>query len=293
MKKFLLLTMIVAATATAAYAQFTYTSLDFPGGDATTARGINNSGDIVGAYRITNTPPRHALLIRRGQLLPLAPSTVLAADYSEALKINDRGDVVGQYITDDGVSHGFLLSKGVVTTLDFPGASDTYAFDINEAGVVVGYWDILDALGNVLATHGFVWTNGTFSEVNFPDSADSVVLGINAEGEYVGERDSDITSTVGHAFLYTDGHFTSFDFPEATLTQADDINERGQIVGVYIDGNCGTHGFLKSRDSYTSIDFPGAAVTAAWGINDRGQIVGVHRDTVGAKPRGFIAQRQE
>lgn len=293
MKRFLLVTLIVAATATAAHAQFTYTSLDRPGGDITTARGINNRGDIVGTYRITSTPPRHALLIRRGQFLPLAPSTLLGTDYSEAFKINERGDVVGQYIGDDGFFHGFLLSKGVVTTLDFPAASDTFAFGINSSGVVVGYWDILDALGNVLAAHGFVWKNGAFTEVNFPGSADSIVLGINAQGDYVGEWDTDINSPIGRAFVYSDGHFTSFDFPSATLTQADDINEQGQMVGAYVDANGGTHGFLKSRDAYTSIDFPGAAVTTAWGINNRGQIVGTHRDAVGDFPRGFIAQRRE
>jgi uncharacterized membrane protein len=207
MKKLFLLTLILAATA--AYAQFTFTSIDFPGADLTTARGINNRGDIVGAYRIVAAPPRHAMLIRRGQFLPLAPSTQLATDYSEAFKTNDRGDVVGQYATNDGVSHGFMLSKGAVTTLDFPGASDTYAYAINQSCVVVGYWDILDALGNVLAAHGFLWKNGAFSEVNFPGSADTFVLGINARGDYVGGWDSDITSPIGHAFVYSNGHFTS------------------------------------------------------------------------------------
>ena len=291
MKRLSLLALILAATA--AYAQFTYTSLDFPGGDITTARGINNRGDIVGTYRILATPPRHALLIRRGQYLPLAPSTLLGTNYSEAFKINDRGDVVGQYNGDDGFFHGFLLSKGIVTTLDFPAASDTYAFGINQSGVVVGYWDIVDALGNVLAIHGFVWKNGALTEVNFPGSADSVILGINAEGDYVGEWDTDINSPTGHAFVFADGHFTSFDFPDATLTQGDDINEDGQIVGAYIDANGGTHGFFKARNSYTSIDFPGAAVTTAWGINNRGQIVGDHRDTLSGFPRGFIAERRD
>jgi uncharacterized membrane protein len=291
MKRLSLLALILAATV--AWAQFTYTPLDFPGGDITTARGINNRGDIVGTYRILAIPPRHALLIRRGQYLPLAPSTVLGTNYSEAFKINDRGDVVGQYNGDDGFFHGFLLSKGIVTTLDFPAASDTYAFGINQSGVVVGYWDIVDALGNVLAIHGFVWKNGAFTEVNFPGSADSVVLGINAEGDYVGEWDTDINSPTGHAFVFSDGHFTSFDFPDATLTQGDDINEDGQIVGAYIDANGGTHGFFKTRNSYTSIDFPGAAVTTAWGINNRGQIVGDHRDTLSGFPRGFIAERRD
>jgi len=291
MKKLSLLTLILAASA--AWAQFHYTSLDFPGGDITTARGINNRGDIVGTYRIPTAPPRHALLIHHGQYLPLAPSTLLGTYYSEAFKSNDRGDVVGVYIGDDDLTHGFLLRGGSVTTLDFPGATDTYAYGINSSGTVVGYWDILDALGNVLVYHGFLWKNGAFSEVNFPGSGDSAVLGINAAGDYVGVWDSGVTSPTGHGFLNSNGQFTSFDFPGATVTQADDINEPGRIVGTYIDASGAIHGFLKIHDAYSAIDFPGAPSTLAWGINNKGQIVGVHRDTVGGLPRGFIASQDQ
>jgi uncharacterized membrane protein len=118
-----------------AYAQFTFTSIDYPGGTLTTARGINDYGVIVGAYRIA--PPRHALLIRAGQYIPLAPSTILGTDFSEAFKINDFGDVVGEFMDDTGFGHGFLLHNGVLATLDFPGASDTSARGINASGTVV------------------------------------------------------------------------------------------------------------------------------------------------------------
>src|SRR5215467_11818344 len=143
MRRFSLLAFILLATATSAYAQFTFTSIDFPGGTLTTARGINNHGEIVAAYRIE--PPRHALLIKAGQFIPLAPTTILGTNFSEAFKINDRGDIVGIFLDDNDFAHGFLLSKGVLTTLDFPGASETFATGINESGTVVGFWDLLDA----------------------------------------------------------------------------------------------------------------------------------------------------
>jgi len=41
-------------------------------------------------------------------------------------------------VCDDIACHGFLLSKGVLTTFDYPGASDTYAASINEFGTIVG-----------------------------------------------------------------------------------------------------------------------------------------------------------
>ncbi len=86
MKRLSLLTFIVLAGIPSAHAQFTFTSIDFPGGTLTTARGINNHGEIVGAYRIM--PPRHAVLVKDGQYIPLAPTTVLGTNFSEAFKSN-------------------------------------------------------------------------------------------------------------------------------------------------------------------------------------------------------------
>ncbi len=290
-KRFPPLVFMLLAFVTSACAQFTFTSIDFPGGTLTTARGINNHGEIVGAYRIV--PPRHALLIKDGQYIPLAPTTVLGTNFSEAFKSNDRGDVVGQFIGDDGFTHGFLLSKGVVTTLDFPGASDTLALGINESDTVVGYWDLLDANGNLLAIHGFKWKDGVFTEVNFPGSADTAIFGINARGDLVGGWDSGVTSSAEHGFVCSKGRQCfSFDVPVAggaTVTQADDINAHGEIAGVYIDVNGVAHAFLVAGANFTSFDFPGATNTLAFGINSAGQIVGRY-DAADGSVHGFLAQ---
>lgn len=288
-KQLTLLTVTLLAFVASAYAQFNFTSIDYPGGTLTIARGINDRGDIVGTYRVV--PPRHALLVRRGQYIPLAPTTVLGTDYSEAFKSNDRGEVVGQFLGPDGFSHGFLLSKGVVTTLDFPGASDTYAFGINASGIVVGYWDLQDANGNVLAYHGFTWQNGGFKEVNFPGSVDSSVLGINARGDLVGSWDSGITSPINHGYVCSNGQCFSFDvpFPGSTITQPDDISAQGHITGGYVDANGVVHSFLVVGGNFTSFDFPGATSTSAWGINAAGDIVGRYTAADGSL-HGFLAQ---
>jgi len=288
MKRHSILALAVLALVASASAQFTFTPIDFPGATLTTARGINNQGDIVGSYRIV--PPRHALLIQGGNFIPLVPTSVLGTNFSEAFKSNDRGDVVGQFTGNDGFVHGFLLSDGVVTTLDFPGASDTYAFGINESGTVVGYWDLLDAGGNVLVYHGFIFKDGGFAEVNFPGSGDTAALGINARGDIVGVWDSGVTSPTGHGFVCSQkGDCSSFDVPGATITQADDINAQGQIVGTYIDSGGAQHAFLDDGGNFASFDFPGARATAAWGINSAGQIVGTYRNA-GNVPHGFLAQ---
>jgi uncharacterized membrane protein len=288
MKRLLLLVVVLLLSLPAANAQYKFTSLDFPGGKLTTARGINNHREVVGAYQIDS--PRHALLIKRGNFLPLAPNTFLSANFSEATKNNDRGDVVGFFIDDAGLNHGFLLSRGAFTTLDFPGTNFTRAWGINQRGVVVGEWAIFDALGNEVAYGGFVWKDNAFTDVKiFPGAGIGGVLSINEYGDLVGGWWSDPTSSVQHGFVYSAGHFTSFDVPGAIATQPNDINEHGQIVGLYMDADGMDHGFLKERESITVIDFPGAAMTTAWGINARGQIVGTHYDYVGARSRGYIA----
>src|SRR5271157_1619916 len=193
--KLLLLVCILLVSVASAYAQFTFTNIDCPGSTLTTARSINNHGEMVGAYRIVGTG--HAVLIKDGQCTPLAPTTVLGTNHSEAFKNNDRGDVVGYFLDDAGTPHGFFLSKkGVLTQLDFPGAGDTEAWGINESGTVVGLFDVYDSSGNFIATHGFTWDGGKFTQVDYPGSGDTIVAGINARGDFVGEWDSGPTATV-------------------------------------------------------------------------------------------------
>lgn len=65
--------------------------------------------------------------------------------------ISDRGDIVGSYTDSNKKTHGFLLSDGVFTTIDVPGAASTLARGINARGDVVGTY--VDA---AKLTHGFL-----------------------------------------------------------------------------------------------------------------------------------------
>jgi len=48
------------------------------------------------------------------------------------------GQIVGQYSDANAVLHGFLLSQGSFTTIDYPGAIDTRLTGINPEGQIVG-----------------------------------------------------------------------------------------------------------------------------------------------------------
>lgn len=288
MKKFVLLATVLFASVTFCYAQFQFTSIDYPAGFGTRTRGINNHGQIVGSYD-TEDGNRHALLIQKGKFMPLAPDTILGTDYSDAYKINDRGDVVG-WDCDDVTCHAFLLRDGVVTLLDFPGATLTYGFDINESGTVAGVWDLYDFQGNFVYEGGFLWKDSNFTEVIFPGPGNTGVTAINARGNFVGVWDDGPPDYTTHGFSFSKGAFTSFDppFPGLTLTQPGGVNAHGDIIGQDIEDGV-THGFLKVGANFTKIDYPGAAQTSGWGINLAGLMVGNWFDSSGAV-HGWLAQ---
>lgn len=292
MKKLGLLFAVLLVSFTSAYAQFKFTSIDCPGAVRTSVVGINNHGEMVGHYKLPGGI-LHAMMIKKGQCIPLAPKTILGTNRSYGFKINDRGDVVGMFADDSGYSHGYLLRKGVLTILDFPGASDTVAWGINNFGTVVGWWDILDAEGNVLISHGYIWKNGNFTQVDLPGAGNTFIDGINDWGDLVGLWGPDPTGNAGSAFFWPKGPgpFTSFDapFPGVTLTQANDINDFRAIVGMYTDASGLGHSFLRVGTAMIYFDYPGAMATSAWGINSMFQIVGGWQDSSGGL-HGYLAQ---
>ena len=73
------------------------------------------------------------------------------ATVTEALGLNNLGQVVGFYNDAAGNPHGFIYSGGVFTALNGPGATQTTVNGINNFGQIVGF--ALEPSGN---TVGFV-----------------------------------------------------------------------------------------------------------------------------------------
>jgi probable HAF family extracellular repeat protein len=178
------------------------------------------------------------------------------------------------------------------TTLDDPlginGTNGTYAFGINDRGVVAGYY--YDSSGDA---HGFRYSGGSYITLDYPPGTSNQTFpeGINAKGQIVGWYND---GSSDHGFLYSGGSYTTLNDPLATVnTFATGINDKGQIVGYYQDGVSGgglvNHGFIYVGGIYTAIDDPfaispsvsgGTGIgTAALGINDKGQVVGYYYDS--------------
>ena len=67
------------------------------------------------------------------------------------------------------------------TTLNVPGASETQAFGINNAGQVVGTF-----ANSGSGSHGFINTGGTFTTLDVPGASGTGAGGINNAGQVVG-----------------------------------------------------------------------------------------------------------
>jgi probable HAF family extracellular repeat protein len=165
------------------------------------------------------------------------------------------------------------------TTFDVPGATNTFAKGINDAGQVVGYF--------LSAFHSFLLdVDGSYTMFDVPGVAITIATGINDAGQVVGSY----SAGGDHGFLLdVDGSYTTFDVPGAISTEAIGLNDAGQIVGSYQDASLASHGFLLDVDGgYTTLDVPGATNTFAEGINQAGQIVGGYTDAGGGGNHGFL-----
>lgn len=260
------------------------------------------------------------------QYTTIAPAGARA---STAYGINASGDIVGTFVDQGFVQHGFLLSpNGEYTIIDFPGAAGTDARGIGPNGEIVGiYWMNGDPM---VSARGYQRTNwGYFYNVKYPGHSWEIPQRILPDGTIVGCRhDNDMMSsmrgvTIGRgrtseieAFasmnngatpdgglivgLWTDmmtnqqqgytienGVFTPFMVPGSNLTSAWDVNRDRVIVGVFRVGTT-VRGYSKRGDHYTTIHYPGSTVTRAFGINERGDIVGNY--VTGGVTYAFVAR---
>jgi probable HAF family extracellular repeat protein len=111
----------------------TFTTIDFPGASTTAINGINDAGDMVGAY---SAGGRFHGWLRRGGVFTTID--LPGAKYSAAEGINKAGVVVGTYLDAVNHTHGFKYAGGVYTIIDHPQASITTADGIDDQGEIVG-----------------------------------------------------------------------------------------------------------------------------------------------------------
>jgi probable HAF family extracellular repeat protein len=126
-----------------------FTAIDFPGAvGQTVASDINEPGQIVGNYEDASGK-LHGFLLSDGNFTTFDFPGAFSQTVPSGIAAN--GNIVGAYNDDSGLAHGFQLQQGSFSTIDFPGARQTQAVRVNEAGQVVGFY-------NLAGLHGFLAT---------------------------------------------------------------------------------------------------------------------------------------
>lgn len=233
------------------------------------ASGINDKGQVVGSSLLgTNT---HAVLWSPRE--PIRDLGTLGGDFSEALAINNAGQVTGRAETAGGNQLAFLWTEagGMVSIGTLAGGFSVGTM-INEAGQIAGI--SLNAGGE---SNPFFWSAAMGMLAIGEGGMNSAPRDINDLGMVVG---SDTTTGFDRAFVWTLA--TGVMRPGALGGQqsvALAVNNCGQVVG-FADTPTATHAFLWTMaqgivDLNTLLVEPpvGLILTQAAAINERGEIV--------------------
>jgi len=201
----------------------------------------------------------------------------LLPDYTRSIgvAINNRGDVVGDAISDLGKpNHGFFYDRGQLIDL-VPSAGNTSPSAINARRQVIGFFYGQD--GN--ATMSFLYDRGTVVGLSVPGSTSTVAYGINNIDQIVGSYTTgsyELENRISYAFLrQPDGQFINLgSFGENTDAVA--INGRGQILGGFYDGQR-VHAFLMQPGGTAFKDLGSLGTntsTYPGDLNELGEVAG-------------------
>jgi probable HAF family extracellular repeat protein len=180
-----------------------------------------------------------------------------------------------------------LPSSYTVTELGFLGNSGltTQAYDLNEAGQVVGY-----SVTPTNQGHAFLWEDGQMTDLGTLGGRHSTGFAVNEAGRVVGSAHFSPTQGTSHAFLW-DGAMTDLT-PGFPGSVANGINDADQVVGTYNHGRA----FLWDDGVFTDLGSLGTAGLGGFAndINNASQVVGAsYTDNVtelGPMPHAFIWQ---
>lgn len=227
------------------------------GGVFSSANDVNNQGVIVGVSSTPGEMLNRAVVWSQGIITELPPLN--GAVYSEAVAINERGEIVG---SSGGVP--VLWTGGSVVAL----ASSGYARDINARGDVV----LTTAAGPAGEARAFLWRDGTLVDLGTLGNVSSAATGINARGEVVGVSENG--SGAGRGFIWRGGVMTEL-AALGDFAAARGISDSGLIVGEGFTSS-GLRALLWGRDGEirTLPGLPGSDFSVSYAVNNRGDVAG-------------------
>jgi hypothetical protein len=169
-----------------------FLQIDFPGALSTQCHGINRQGQIVGRYLSVENPANgkgKGLAHEHGFLLDdhyFSSIDFPDADTTDAWKVTDAGDVVGDWSEhgslQSGSLHGYILHAGEFRSIDLPDVLGTAPRKINLVGQLIGIY----LNDKKLVDHAFVLSGGVQYLFDFPGSTSTDGNALNDSGLVVG-----------------------------------------------------------------------------------------------------------
>jgi probable HAF family extracellular repeat protein len=201
--------------------------------------GINDSGQIVGYSFNSDYPHGEAVFYENGQTEFLG---TLGGTKSEAVAINNKGQITGIAETANGQNHAFLYNNGSMIDLG-----------------VEGYGCAINSYGQITGEGAFLYSNGAVTYLDVIGNAH----GINDKCEITG---TGFLSNGYYAFLYSGGTVTDLNtLIDPTcgwiLEGGTGINNLGQICGDGINLQGEEHAVLL-----TPVPEPGIILLLSLGV---------------------------
>ncbi|MRV71461.1 DUF3466 family protein [Duganella sp. FT92W] len=190
----------------------------------TRAQDVNGAGAVVAVTEAGSNSGTFLYANGKTTVLPM----------SQAIAINDAGQIAGNSDYAEPVNQAVLYDHGTLTrlgTLPTDGYAHSSARDINEAGAVVG----ASYFGNgaQVHTHSFLYQNGQMTPLS-DFTTENMANAINNLGAVVGNFR--VAGATDHGYLMLNGE--QYDLNALvtngggwTISRAEDINDSGVIVG--------------------------------------------------------------
>ena len=152
--------------------------------------------------------------------------------------------------------------------VDYPGATATRIWGINDTGAIVGAYMVPDVPGQ----HAFKMNKGVFTTVGPEGAIRSVGRAINNAGQIVGTFADQ--EGIGHAFLYTNGGYQTIDYPDVDAqTTPTGIASDGTVVG-FVLFDSSALGFVFRNGKFTTYSCGPTTYTQFQGVSANNVIVG-------------------
>lgn len=229
-------------------------------------------------------PSPLASMARTARAFSFTTIQVPGARRTSASGINDDGDMVGSYEDSTGVSHGYVLRRGIFTTIDFPGATFTEARGIGGGGEIVGTYRKRGE--PPLNFHGYLLTPaGEFVPVDSPGHLNTIAQRILPDGTILGCRhDNDFMASMRGNVIGRRGNSETDAFASMHNGATPDLR---RIAGLYNYTTANRiDAYVIDAGVFKPLIVPGSSMTAAWDVNPAGEVVGTYRDSTGF--HGFV-----